>query len=194
MYKALLIFVRFCSSYSDWNSPLVGTFGQLHAHSIDVWLCGPRRNPVTRHVFLPTIFWRSCQHCTSMCPRTYLAWFPQHLTSWDKAASVVESYISVDNRNKHIFACLIHGWMSMNVCTDDQNTVCTGDILLEFNKTLCRTIKRHTAHTIVSWPNPKQWVILHTSDLMMIIRQIIYIISIITKEMAKLRTHIPHTV
>ena len=34
---------------------------------------------------------------------------------------------------------------------------------------------RHTAHTIVSWPNPKQWVIIHASDLMMIIRQRIYI-------------------
>ena len=40
--------------------------------------------------------------------------------------------------------------------------------------------ERHTTHTIVSWPNPKQWV--HTSDLMMIIRQSMYIISIITKE------------
>ena len=34
-----------------------------------------------------------------------------------------------------------------------------------------KNIKRHTAHTIVSWPNPKQWILVHTSDLMMIIRQ-----------------------
>ena len=34
----------------------------------------------------------------------------------------------------------------------------------------CRkNIDWHAAHTIVSWPNPKQWVIVHTSDLMMII-------------------------
>ena len=46
-------------------------------------------------------------------------------------------------------------------------------------------------HTIVSWPNPKQWVIVHTSDLMMTIRQSIYILSIITKEMGKLKTHSP---
>ena len=26
-------------------------------------------------------------------------------------------------------------------------------------------IERHTAHTIVSWPNPKQWIIVHTSFL-----------------------------
>ena len=40
-----------------------------------------------------------------------------------------------------------------------------------------KNIERRTAHTIVSWPNPKQWVIVHTSDLMMIIRQSIYIFS-----------------
>ena len=34
-----------------------------------------------------------------------------------------------------------------------------------------KKIEKHTAHTIVSWPNPKQWVIVYTSDLMMIIRQ-----------------------
>ena len=54
---------------------------------------------------------------------------------------------------------------------------------------LHENIERHTAHTIVSWPNPKQWVIVHTSDLMMIIRQSIYILSIITKETGKLKRH-----
>ena len=33
-----------------------------------------------------------------------------------------------------------------------------------------KNIVSHTAHTIVSWPNPKQWLMIHTSDLMMIIR------------------------
>ena len=54
-----------------------------------------------------------------------------------------------------------------------------------------KNTERHTADTIVSWPNPKQWVIVHTSDLMMIIRQSIYILSIITREMGKLKTHSP---
>ena len=54
-----------------------------------------------------------------------------------------------------------------------------------------KNIERHTAHTIVTWPTPKQWVIVHTSDLMMIIRQIMYILSIITNEMGKLKTHSP---
>ena len=34
-----------------------------------------------------------------------------------------------------------------------------------------KIIKRHTTHTIVSWPNPTHWILLYTSDLMMIIRQ-----------------------
>ena len=37
-----------------------------------------------------------------------------------------------------------------------------------------KNIERHTAHAIVSWHNPKQWIIVHTSDLMMIIRQSVY--------------------
>ena len=48
---------------------------------------------------------------------------------------------------------------------------------------------RKTADTILSWPNPKQWVIVHTSDLMMIIRQSIYILSIIIREMGILKTY-----
>ena len=44
---------------------------------------------------------------------------------------------------------------------------------------------------IILLPNPKQWIIVHSSDLMMIIRQSIYILSIITKEMGKLKTHSP---
>ena len=31
---------------------------------------------------------------------------------------------------------------------------------------LYKNTKRHTAQPIVSWPNPKQWEIVHTSDLM----------------------------
>ena len=57
-----------------------------------------------------------------------------------------------------------------------------------------RNIERHTADTIVSWPNPKQWVIVHTSDLMMIIRQSIYILSIMTREMVNWKTYNPYLV
>ena len=51
-----------------------------------------------------------------------------------------------------------------------------------------KNIERHTVHTIVSWPNPKQWIIVHTSDLMMIIRPSIYILSITMREMGQLKT------
>ena len=49
----------------------------------------------------------------------------------------------------------------------------------------------HTAHTIVSWPNHKQWHISHSSDLIMIIRSSIRILTIIIKEMGKLSTQSP---
>ena len=45
-----------------------------------------------------------------------------------------------------------------------------------------KNIERHAAHALVSWPNPKQWVIVHTSDLMMIIRPSIYIFSLSSQE------------
>ena len=64
-------------------------------------------------------------------------------------------------------------------------------VLLLWMKGSYKNTERHTAHTIVSWPNPKQWVIVHASDLMMIIRESIYILSIITREMGKLKTHSP---
>ena len=64
--------------------------------------------------------------------------------------------------------------------------VCAIGVLL-FN----RNIERHTAHTIDLWPNPKQWIKVHNFDLMMEIRQSIYIILIITREMGKLKTNSP---
>ena len=48
---------------------------------------------------------------------------------------------------------------------------------------LHKNIEIHTADTIVSWPNHEQWVIVRTSYLMMVIRQSIYILSIITRGM-----------
>ena len=74
-----------------------------------------------------------------------------------------------------------HIWLSKNTWTPSSH----------LNILSGKNIERHTVHTIVSWPNPKQWVIVHTSDMMMMIRQSIYILSIITKEMGKLKTHNP---
>ena len=63
--------------------------------------------------------------------------------------------------------------------------------LFTLHRRLHKNIERYTADIIVSWPNPEQWVIVHTSDLMMIIRQSIYILSIITGEISKLKTYSP---
>ena len=65
---------------------------------------------------------------------------------------------------------------------------------IELIKIIDKYIARHTAHTIVSWPDPKQWIIVNTSDLMRMIRQSIYIFSIITREMGKLKHTAPYIV
>ena len=44
-----------------------------------------------------------------------------------------------------------------------------------------KNIERHTAHTIVSRPNPKQWQMGHTSDLIMIMRYSTRILTIIIR-------------
>ena len=80
-------------------------------------------------------------------------------------------------------------WMPFSHCAI---LITSQGLLRNKNRPSHKNIERHTAHTIVSWPNPKQqWVIVHTSDLMMIIRQRIYILSIIRREMGKLKTHSP---
>ena len=60
-----------------------------------------------------------------------------------------------------------------------------------FNGIADKNIERHTERTIVSYPKPKKWVIVHTPDLMMIITLSIYILSIITRGVGKLKTHSP---
>ena len=55
---------------------------------------------------------------------------------------------------------------------------------------LCKNIVRHTARTIISWLNPKQWLTVHTSDLMIIIRYSTHSHRQKTT-LGKLRTHSP---
>ena len=53
--------------------------------------------------------------------------------------------------------------------------ICCEMTISEMAKDLIdKNIERRRAHIIVSWPNPKQWVIVHTSDLMTMIRQSIF--------------------
>ena len=44
------------------------------------------------------------------------------------------------------------------------------NIILIGSSLIWKNIEIHIADTIMSWPNPKQWVIVHTSDFIMIIR------------------------
>ena len=48
--------------------------------------------------------------------------------------------------------------------TNKTGTVSPGKVHIN---TFYKNLERHTVHTIVSWPNPKQWIIVNTSDLMM---------------------------
>ena len=50
---------------------------------------------------------------------------------------------------------------------------------------------RHAVHTIVSWSNPKQWLMVHTSDSMITIPLITHTVTIFTREIGKLKTHSP---
>ena len=94
----------------------------------------------------------------------------------------------------------VRTWMSyytpyeaMNVITYPYPNLSSMSLfqLIDVSKRAYKNTERHTAHTIVSWPNPREWVIVHTYDLMMMIRQSIYILSIITREIGKLKTQ-PH--
>ena len=57
-----------------------------------------------------------------------------------------------------------------------------------------KNIGRQTAHGIVSWPNPKQWLMGHTSDLMKIIRYSTRILTMVKSLMAKLNTRYTHMI
>ena len=84
----------------------------------------------------------------------------------------------------HMYICFNH---HSNCSSITGNYTCSK----RYIGTYLNNIERHTAGTIVSWPNHTQWVIVNTSDSMMIIRQSIYILSFITREMGKLKTYSP---
>ena len=58
--------------------------------------------------------------------------------------------------------------LHMITCYEVSNVIFRNKVSIDF---ILKNIERHTAYTIVSWPNPKQWVIVHTSDLIMIINK-----------------------
>ena len=86
-----------------------------------------------------------------------------------------------------LFTFLIVKWTLLSACFNRHGN----DANLHFVGQADKNIERHTADTSVSWPNPKQWVTVHKYDLMMTRRQSIYILSIITREIGKLKTYSP---
>ena len=77
----------------------------------------------------------------------------------------------------------INGWVNDRKAGDLRR--------LRTNYDVTVMIVRHTAHTIVSWYNPNQWLMVHTSDLMMVTRSNAHILTIIIKEIGNLKTHSP---
>ena len=68
----------------------------------------------------------------------------------------------------------------------------TGVIMChESHITQHKNMARHTAHTIVSLPNPRQCLMFHNYDLMMIVRWNTNILTIMKKETWKLQGHTP---
>ena len=54
-----------------------------------------------------------------------------------------------------------------------------------------KNIAKHTAHTIVSWPDPKHCLMIHISELMLLIRWSANILTIIKREIVKLKNLSP---
>ena len=107
------------------------------------------------------------------------------LTHWDQDKMDVISQTTFSNvfsRMKMYEFCLRFNW---SLFLKVQSTIFQlwfryigwRQVIVWTNKE--KKIVIHRAHSIVSWPNPKQWVIVHTFDLMMIIRQSIYIYTYI---------------
>ena len=53
-----------------------------------------------------------------------------------------------------------------------QNAYCHSDniSITKMFEPRCKIIVRHKMRTVISWANPNQWLTIHTSDLIMIIR------------------------
>ena len=125
-------------------------------------------------------------------------WLHHKLGTYSAKSQQIYNTIDVMDTGDLVLRPRQNKWVSITVVNHKitQSRILIGMVLASIRGMrqscyIIKNIEKHTAHIIVSWPNPKQWVIVHTFDLMMIIRQSIYILSIITKELGKLKTHSP---
>ena len=130
--------------------------------------------------------------CGSFCDKCHTLWSYSYLFPYSYKMRAYN--IKYNGQNVYIWMILRIGWIDTNQKKLLRHLGYFIDRVYIFFESdlfwgVAKNIERHTAHTTVSWPNPKQWVIIHT--LMMMIRQSIYIISVITKEMGRLKAHSP---
>ena len=88
--------------------------------------------------------------------------------------------------------CGLPDWCQLGYNMTEPAKLAHGDTYISYwCGTVCcaeknqKNIEKHTAHTIVSLPNPKQWQMGHTSKSMMIIRSSTGILTIIIRKMGK---------
>ena len=151
---------------------------QYHTRHSEDQEHGPQQLIIMTYVWQQTVKGQHKQIATITIVPILSLWF-QYQTRY---ASIIKSVA---------FKFVLCAYTAINLscyCHCAANTLApSGDIYY-------KNIERHAAGTIVSWPNPKQWVKVHTSDLMMIIRQSIYILSIITTEWVYWKHTAPHIV
>ena len=92
--------------------------------------------------------------------------------------SCIRGYIDCDDAQE-IIHYLSQRWFSSGA-----------HICVTLPQSVNKNIARHTAHTIVSWLNHKQWLVVHSSDLMMI-TIISYLLTIFIREEVKLKRTAP---
>ena len=80
----------------------------------------------------------------------------------------------------------LYGFIWQRIINEDlQSTEMSSNKGFNF---LHKNIARHIAHTNVLWPNPKQWLMILISDLIMIIRWGTNMLTLTKREVGKLKT------
>ena len=91
-----------------------------------------------------------------------------HLIIFSIQPLIFISQTSYPNRFSHKIIISIVYTSSCHICFDEQ--IYIGALCGSMCESITKNIERHTADTIVSWPNPKQWVIFHTNIVCLISR------------------------
>ena len=123
---------------------------------------------------------------------TWVSWHLKSLTTWLFIQQLVQGL--------HQSSALLSPFWGESI-SDSQRVIKAESVSIlnvlmasskDYYKFFLRTqhlqLRTHTAHTIVSWSNPKYWQMIHILDLMIIIRWSTNILTI-KREMGKLKAH-----